>query len=364
MKPTGHDLHRYSLPLTAPLRLKGMVLHHREGLLLRLTDGDGSEGWGEASPLPGFSHEGLDGAERGLRDLAVRAMGREVTESDLGPDGPLAAELDRLSPAPSARFAFELALWNLYAASSRTPPAELASPVPRATVPLNALIPGSLPPEEAIRAARHALETGYETVKLKAGGRPVEEDVALVNGVYEELGDAAALRLDANRAWSFEEAAAFASGVAGLPIAYVEEPLADPGMLPSFARGHGLPVALDESLVGMGPGELGEHSYARAVVLKPTLLGGISPTLRLARRALDLGMTPVVSSAYETGVGTAALVALAAGIGDTEVPAGLDTHRQLAEDVVAPRPDLPARADVPAATRPREVLRDRLTRVG
>jgi O-succinylbenzoate synthase len=94
---------------------------------------------------------------------------------------------------------------------------------------------------------------------------------------------------------------------------------------------------------------LEDHGYARAVVLKPTLLGGISPTLRLVNRAKELGITPVISSAYETGVGTLALVALAAGVGDKDVPAGLDTYRRLAGDVLVPRPHLhSARIDVRA----------------
>ena len=77
-------------------------------------------------------------------------------------------------------------------------------------------------------------------------------------------------------------------------------------------------------------------------MLKPTLLGGISRTLRLAELALCLGVTPVVSSTYESGVGTAALVALAAGIGDQEIPAGLDPYRRLAGDVLETTLDLPA----------------------
>jgi o-succinylbenzoate synthase len=101
-------------------------------------------------------------------------------------------------------------------------------------------------------------------------------------------------------------------------------------------------VALDESMVGVEPEELEEHRYARAVVLKPTMIGGISRTLRVAEQALRLGMTPVVSSAYESGVGTAALVALAAGIGDHAIPVGLDTYRRLAGDVLETRLALPA----------------------
>jgi o-succinylbenzoate synthase len=102
-----------------------------------------------------------------------------------------------------------------------------------------------------------------------------------------------------------------------------------------------VPVALDESLVGMEPEKV-EETFAVAFVLKPTLLGGISRTLRVAGRALHLGVTPVISSAYESGVGTAALVALAAGIGDRPVPAGLDPYRAIAEDVLETPLNLPA----------------------
>jgi len=91
------------------------------------------------------------------------------------------------------------------------------------------------------------------------------------------------------------------------------------------------PVALDESLVEMVPEDLSNHGYARAVVLKPTLLGGISHTLRIAEQARRFGITAVMSSAYESGIGTLGLISLAATIG--AAPAGLDTYRRLAGDV-------------------------------
>jgi O-succinylbenzoate synthase len=209
-------------------------------------------------------------------------------------------------------------------------------------------------------------DAGYETVKLKVGGRSVEEDIGLVCALVGVLGDGVSLRLDANRAWEFEQAMEFARGVAGVRFEYVEEPLADPAQLPVLVRETGVPVALDESLAGMQPGALEGHSYARAAVLKPTLVGGLSLTLRFAKRATLLGMEPVISSAYETGVGTTALVALAAGVGGGTVPAGLDTYRRLAGDVLRPRLDLPApRVDVRAmaATR-REIDRRLLEPVG
>ena len=346
---TGFGLYRYDLPLSEPVALKDATLRHREGILLKLTGEGDTVGWGETSPLPGFSRENLEEAAEQLRRLASSVVGRQMTADWIDADGNFGRELDAMGLAPAVRFGLELALWNLCAASSGKSLPELITRRPRVTVPVNALISSS--PDRAIEEARRARAAGYETVKIKVGVRDVEEDVGLVHALYEELGNGASLRLDANRAWSFEEAERFAHGTSDLRFEYVEEPLKDPERLPEFARACGVPVALDESLVGMQPEELEDHRYARTVVLKPTLLGGISRTLRFAGRASRLGMQPVISSAYETGIGTAALAALAAGVGDREVPAGLDTYRLLAADVLRPPLDLPApRVDVRASS--------------
>ena len=338
MNLVGFDLYRYRLPLRGPLVLKGTTLSQREGLLLRLSGDDGSEGWGETAPLPGFSRESLTEVAAQLRRLAETMIGSEVTEDWMIPYGMFGREMDRFALASSARFGFELALWNLYAASSGKTLPELVAPSPKKKVLVSGLLSG--PPETVLEGARRMRDAVYRSVKLKVGTRTVAEDLRLLRALGEELGDGVSLRLDANRAWSYEEAAEFARGAPGFE--YLEEPLADPLRMPDLAREVGVPLALDESLVGMEPDELEKHRYARAVVLKPTLLGGISRTLSIAERALRLGMTPVLSSAYESGVGTAALVALAAGIGERPIPAGLDTYRALAEDVLAVPLNLPA----------------------
>ncbi len=353
----GFKVYRYKLPFSGPLVLKGMTLHHREGFILELSDETGNEGWGEVSPLPGFSRESLDEAGGQLEALCRETAGREMTAGFVRSEGGLARELDRLDLYPSVRFGFELAVCNLYAAATGTVLPDLLSDHPSDTVALNGLLSGT--PETVLADARRMQEAGYRTVKLKVGGRPVEEDVALVRELNEAFGDDIKLRLDANRGWSSEEAGAFACGVEWIPLEYVEEPLADPAGLPLYVRDHGVPVALDETLIGMPPEGLADHGYATAIVLKPTLLGGISRTLRLARRAREIGIEPVVSSAFETGIGTLGLLALAAGAGGAA--AGLDTYRRLAEDGIQPPLALGPRVKIPAtfAVR-RELNPDRL----
>ena len=320
MKLTNVDLYRYTLAFTEPVALKNATLANREGVLIRLTTEDDFVGWGETAPLPRFSPETLENTTAQLRELAASVVDQKAFVN----------MLDSTDLFPSVHFGLELAAWNLSAdTSTELLPKPLNGPS-REAVLLNGLLSGSS--ADALEEADRMRAAGYRAVKLKVGGREVGEDVRLVRGVGEVLGDGVSLRLDANRAWGFGEALEFGRGLAGVRIEYVEEPLAEPGRLGELARLWGLDVALDESLVGMEPESLGERRYARAVVLKPTLLGGISRTLRFADEAKALGMRAAISSSYESGVGTGALIALASTIG--EEPVGLDTYRRLSEDVI------------------------------
>lgn len=363
MKLAGFGIYRYTLPFTEPVILKGARFHSREGLLLELTDDTGASGWGETSPLPGFSRESLDEAGYRLHELALSFVGSmpPVGQHPL-PDDPLSRELDDREVSPSVRFGFELAAWNLYTASQGKALPEVFSERPGTMVSLNGLL--AEPGERVLEEAHRMRDAGYAAVKLKVGSRGIREDEELVGAVAEVLGDSVALRLDANRAWRFEEAVDFCRAASGLRYEYLEEPLAEPAGLPRLAKEYGVPVALDESLVGMEPEDLRGHRYAQAVILKPTLLGGISRTLRLAREAERIGILPVISSAYETGVGTSALISLAAGIGCGEISAGLDTYRRLAADVYERSLDLTTpRIDVRRVFDSRVPDRSRLERV-
>jgi O-succinylbenzoate synthase len=333
---SGLDLLRYDLALSEPVTLKDATLHRREGALIRLTADDGSEGWGEAAPLPNFSPESLEDSIEHLRAIAPELADHELSANLLESDDAPFTELTRLTP--SGRFGLEVALLNLLSTHHGKTLPELLGDEPAKVVQISGLISGSI--EKVLTEASSRAEEGYRAVKLKVGRGIVSEDAEIVQRVGEILGGKVSLRLDANRAWRFDEALEFARRISGTRVEYVEEPLAAPARLGELAREWGLPVALDESLVGMGFEDLGRHAYARAVVLKPTLLGGVSRVLDLAGGAKALGMAPILSSSYEGGVGIGALVALAASVG--REPTGLDTYRVLAEDVIEAALPLPA----------------------
>ena len=327
MTIVGADLFEYSVPLRAPLVLDNRILTTRRGLLLRLVGGDDAVGWGDAAPLPGFSTEDLLEARHQARPLVVSL--RDVEIPDVW--DPTALRTIVGDTCASVAFAAETAVAELLGRSQgRSVLDVLGGGASRCQI--NALISDE---DDLDRSVDRCLRQGYSTVKLKVGRRTIEADAARVRGLSRRANGALALRLDANRAWTMEEATAFAEAIGTVPIDYVEEPLRTPERLPELVSKTGLPVAIDETTREAAPDFLEEMPFVRAVVLKPSLLGGAIPTLRWAQAARRVEAAPVISASYESGVGLRMLAALAATM--TDEAAGVSTHDRLETDVLTPR---------------------------
>jgi O-succinylbenzoate synthase len=314
---------RYQVPLAAPLNLGPRTIDVREGLLVQIGLDRDAVGWGDVAPLPGFSPESLVDAAEALRELSPEVVSPTVDEA-------LAWTAQAAMPS-TVCFGLELALHHAKAAATATTIPYVFGASPARTISYNGLLTGE---DALLRGIRSFREAGYRAVKLKVGRGSIDDDITRVKAAHGAAGEVA-LRLDANRAWTMEQAGRFAAGIDGVPIAYIEEPLRDPSRLPAFAEETGLPVALDETI--QEGGRLADHPYAAAAVIKPALVGGITATQQLAQQAASAGVHLVVSSAFESGIGLRGLAALAATVSRADVPMGLDTYRRLQADVVRPR---------------------------
>ena len=275
----------------------------REGILLR----DG-ERWGDAAPLPGWSRETLDDVRISL---------------ERGED---------LVPA-SLRCALEAIQENW-------------SPLHN-EVPLNALLDGN--ETQILAGALRAFCEGCRCLKIKTSGVDSARLPDLLSDITRETDGMCQLRLDPNRAWSFDETLRLADKLSQFPIEYLEEPLADSSRLPELISRSACPIALDETLREISPAELTQFQGAAAVVLKPTLMGGFARSREFATEGEKLGMVSVVSAAFESGVGIHALGRFAATL-PLISSAGLDTYSRLEADVLTQPLDLSSfvfRADQP-----------------
>jgi O-succinylbenzoate synthase len=208
----------------------------------------------------------------------------------------------------------------------------VAWPAPvRAEVPVNALVP-AVDAATAERLAAEAAAAGMMTVKVKVGDGPLADDADRVAAVRSALGPAGRIRLDANGAWDTDSAVAAIERLAAFDLELVEQPVADLGDLARVRRRVAVPVAADESLRSLGDARrLKALDAADVVVVKVQPLGGVRAALRVIEAA---GVPAVVSSLYETSIGLAAGVALAAALPELPFACGLGTGALLAGDVV------------------------------
>lgn len=219
----------------------------------------------------------------------------------------------------------------------------------RMTIPVNCTIP-AVGPEHAAALVNDS--NGCRTAKIKVAepGEGSAEDLVRVEAVRDALGPGGRIRVDANGAWSVDEAVALIPLLdrAAGGLEYVEQPCASVEDLALVRRRVDVRIAADESIRrAADPYRVRDLEAADVAVLKVQPLGGVRACLRIAE---DIGMPVVVSSALETSVGIAAGVALAAALPELPYACGLATVALLSEDL-AEFPLLPLAGEL-AVVRP------------
>lgn len=192
------------------------------------------------------------------------------------------------------------------------------------------LVAGEGTPAEvaATWSATMAAHPGIRVWKVKVGRTTLDVDLARLRAL--DLPDGVALRLDPNRAWGEHDPAHVAAELRGLPIAYVEEPVGWPELADWAATG--LPCAADESVLEVDVEALADAGIA-ALVLKPSVLGGLGEVQTVVEAATARGLDVVVSSSLEGPVGRRHLASLVGTLPVPRAAAGL------ARDVLVEPPD-------------------------
>lgn len=205
----------------------------------------------------------------------------------------------------------------------------------RTSVPVNATVPAVVAADVAEVLRRFP---GCTTAKVKVAqaGQALRDDLDRVAAVREVLGSTGRVRIDANAAWTVEQAVTALAALAPYGLEYAEQPCATVEELAELrirlARaGIDVLVAADESVRrAADPLRVARTGAADIVVVKVAPLGGVAPALRIAR---ECGLPVVVSSALDTSVGIRAGVALAAALPELPYACGLATTGLMASDV-------------------------------
>lgn len=264
---------------------------------VRVSDSERPElfGIGECAPLPDLS------CDAGL-DYEARLLG---ACGELERRGKL--DVEGLRGRPSVLFGLETAMIQLERGSF----ALWDTPFSRSEqgIPINGLIwMGSY--TEMEHQIRQKLDQGYRCIKLKIGALNFEEELALLKQIRKEYSaETVTLRVDANGAFSPEEAPEKLKRLAELDLHSIEQPIraglweASKGLMETSP----LPIALDEELIGVcsafEKSKLLDYLQPPFLVLKPTLHGGISGCDEWIQLADERGIGWWMTSALESNIG-------------------------------------------------------------
>ena len=274
------SLARLSLPLKDPFPTANGVVSSRELLLLRIEDDDGAVGYGEAAPF-----EPYDG-------VPIDAVASVLTNGTT--DGP-----------PQARTAEEMARLDLEARREGRPVGEPGAEA----IAVNRTLPAGPPPEVAARA-REGVQEGFACFKVKVG---LPDDVERVAAVREAIGPWPALRIDANGAWSVDEAIESIRALEPFDLQLVEQPCRTLEELAEVRRSVRSRVAADESVSSAAEVRAAAEADAcDAVNIKLAASGGFGAAREALRTASEHGLDGFLSSTLDGPWGIAAALQLAA----------------------------------------------------
>jgi L-alanine-DL-glutamate epimerase-like enolase superfamily enzyme len=169
---------------------------------------------------------------------------------------------------------------------------------------------GIQPYDRAGELARRYVEQGFSTLKTKAGRRP-EEDLEMVRGVRDAVGDRLKLRIDPNMGYSPEVAIELARDLEPFALEYFEQPMPSHELAAAaeLRRRSKTPLGLNESVTTLAQVLQILNLNAADVLLPDTYqCGGILGVRKVGVMAEAAGLPSVMHCAHDLGPKTAAML--------------------------------------------------------
>lgn len=321
---------KYPLVFKKPSGTSRGVLTTKDSWLLKVWNEDAPEtfGLGEASIIEGLSID-----PSGEMDAKLSWVCDHIN------DNPEALQQE-LTGFPSIQMAVEMAFLDLKNGSKRI---WFNSPIIRHNLPtkINGLI-WMGDSSSMLEQIRHKLDLGFSCLKMKIGAINFEEELKILKSIRSQYDDHdLELRVDANGAFSPEDAMEKLKQLADLNIHSIEQPIRQHQReeMRILCESTPLPIALDEELIGVETieqkRELLEEINPQYIILKPSLLGGFQATQEWIQMAGELSIPWWITSALESNVGLAAIAQFTSQFYNP-LPQGLGTGQLYTNNITCP----------------------------
>ena len=304
------------LPFRRPYLTATGALQRREMIIVRLRGTDGTTGYGDAVPMSLRGGRGLEAVRADLDDICAPALAGFRIGGDEPATVPDVLERCRVAGAGTqALSAVDIAMLDLIGKVEGLPAWQLLGAATPAPVSCNGTI-GADAPEAAAEIAEAMVGKGFLTLKVKVG---TGADLDRIQAIRATCGPDVMLRVDANSAWSAEEAVDALADLEPLGLQLVEQPCRTLDEMAEVRSISGARVVADESVSDL---EQARQAIALdavdAVTLKLAKVGGVNTATEIAT-----AVPAYLSSALDSAVGIAAAAHAAQVLPAREFAAGL-----------------------------------------
>ncbi|MDF2157031.1 o-succinylbenzoate synthase [Algoriphagus sp. CAU 1675] len=292
-------------------------------------------GWGESAPLVGLSVDYIPDFESVLKDVLVQM---ESYSWDKDPETLLYQIQERVPfQLPSIRFGLEMALLDwVNGGKKRFFQNDFYDN--QKAIPINGLIwMGNK--DFMLQQIDQKLSEGFNCIKLKIGAIDFRQELELLSYIRSKYSeDQITLRVDANGAFSPEEALDKLQKLAEFQIHSIEQPIRAGQIeeMHKLCQSSPIPIALDEELIGVeDKAGLLDSIRPQHIILKPMLLGGFQESKEWIRLAEERGIGWWMTSALESNIGLNAIAQLASSLNPI-IPQGLGTGKLYHNNLKSP----------------------------
>lgn len=209
------------IPLVTPFKTALRTVEHVEDLIVCVETDSEETGYGEAPATAVITGDTLGSAQTAIREFIAPAVcGMDIMDMD----GIQAKLHNCILKNTSAKAAVDMALYDLYAKSLKTPLYKLLGGNVREIETDLTISVNDIP--QMVSDSLEAVKKGFSILKIKVGKEGLK-DVERIAAIREAVGKAIRIRVDANQGWSAKDAVRIISRMEdmGLDIDLVEQPV-------------------------------------------------------------------------------------------------------------------------------------------
>ena len=292
MRITRLEILETKIPFRFTFRHSLAARSEGHGILVRVTDDGGNVGYGECVPRSYVTGETPDSVKQAIHgSLALPWLGLELASFE---DAVAHIETGLVGlprDQHAAHCALELAILDAAGRAFGRSAGSVFGPRVTDEIAYSGVVSAD-GAETSLKIIELIRDFGFGQVKVKVGADDAEDE-ALLRHARDILGPDCRLRIDANCAWTWEQALRRIEDFTDLGIEAVEQPLAGDdieGLVQLTARSP-IPVIVDESLASLDDARtLIERRACHHFNIRISKCGGIVNSRRLRDAAHDAGL--------------------------------------------------------------------------